>query len=112
LAAGAVLDDELAGALAVGALVLGAAGVVLLLAPLLPAPDELSVVAVVLDELAALLFEPPEYRSEYQPPPFRMKFPDWICRFARGSWQLGQSFAGSAVIRCTSSNSWQQASQR
>jgi hypothetical protein len=45
------------------------------------------------------LFEPPEYRSEYQPLPFRMKLADVICRLARGCAHDGQSLSGSSDMR-------------
>lgn len=58
------------------------------------------------------LFDPPEYRSEYQPPPFKMKLPDVICRRAVSLWHCAHSLIGSSVMRCTRSNSAPQASQR
>lgn len=61
--------------------------------------DELS-----LFDSEELLFEldPVElYRSEYQPPPFKMKPPPReICRFASAFPQDGQSFNGSALMGC------------
>jgi hypothetical protein len=39
-----------------------------------------------------------EYRSAYQPPPFRMKFPPEICRLAVLLEHLGQISIGSAEI--------------
>lgn len=39
-----------------------------------------------------------EYRSAYQPPPFRMKFPPEIWRFAVLFEHLGQTSRGSAEI--------------
>jgi hypothetical protein len=41
-----------------------------------------------------------EYRSEYQPPPFRMKFvPPLINRWAADFVQLGQISTGASMIR-------------
>jgi hypothetical protein len=83
----------------------------------LAADDALVVLLLSLDDEALLvellallleppfLFEPPEYRSEYQPPPLRMKLPEVICRFARGWLHDGHSFNGSSEMRCTRSNS-------
>lgn len=52
------------------------------------------------------------YKSEYQPPPLRMKFvPPLIKRCADACLQLGQSSTGGSVIRCTSSHAWPHAPQ-
>jgi hypothetical protein len=52
------------------------------------------------------------YRSEYQPPPLRMKFvPPLISRCADDFAHLGQTSVGAAVILCISSHSWPQAAQ-
>jgi len=64
------------------------------------------------DELVDFLFDPPEYRSEYQPPPLRMKLPDTICRLACGLLHCGHSRIGSSDMRCTRSNSCPHSSQR
>lgn len=77
-----------------------------------PDEDELDALEsdelVLLDELLLVLLdvlpedfllEPPAYRSAYQPPPFKMKLPDWIWRLARACPHSGQSFSGSSVMR-------------
>jgi hypothetical protein len=52
------------------------------------------------------------YKSEYQPPPLRMKFvPPLIKRCADACLQLGQSSTGGSVILCTSSHAWPHAPQ-
>ena len=46
------------------------------------------------EEDESSFFEPPpedEYRSAYQPPPLRMKFPPLICRLAVDCPHLGQT---------------------
>ncbi|MGB5191967.1 MAG: hypothetical protein WBN70_03225, partial [Polyangiales bacterium] len=75
-----------------------------------------SVVVVV--ELGSLLgavlfdrFEGPEYKSDSQPPPFRMKPPPPIIRRALFFPHFGHFFSGFSVMRCWRSNSWPQASQ-
>jgi hypothetical protein len=70
-------------------------------------------VDVVVDVFVSL--DPPlagfadEYRSAYQPPPFRMKLPPLIWRCASGLPHFGQSFNGSAEIRCSASQAFPQA---
>ena len=54
----------------------------------------------------------PEYRSPYQPPPFRMKLPCVICRDAVALPHWGQSLMGSSLIRWTRSNSNPHEAQR
>lgn len=71
--------------------------------------EVLSVLVLVLVELELaveppFLFELPEYRSEYQPPPFRMKLPEVIARRACAWPQEGHSLMGSSLIFCTRSN--------
>jgi hypothetical protein len=60
------------------------------------------------DEEPALLFPLELYKSEYQPPPLRMKFPPEICRFAVFSWHLGHSSSAGAEIRCSASQAFPQ----
>jgi hypothetical protein len=43
------------------------------------------------DDLPSLPGFADEYRSAYQPPPFRMKFPPLICRLAVALPHFGQS---------------------
>jgi hypothetical protein len=82
---------------------------------LLDDSDELEAVSL-LDELELppppLLADPDElYRSEYQPPPLRMKpLPAETCRFALGLSHSGHVSRGSALIDCTASQWWPQAS--
>jgi len=66
-----------------------------------------------LDSLLSLFerFEGPEYRSDSQPPPLRMKPPPPIMRRALSFRQLGHFLIGSSVMRCSRSNSWPQLSQ-
>ena len=70
------------------------------------------------DELASALlaplpdrFEGPEYRSDSQPPPFRMKPPPPIMRRALNFPHSGHFLIGFSVMRCSRSNSWPQLSQ-
>jgi hypothetical protein len=56
-------------------------------------------------EPADFLFEPPAYKSEYQPLPLRMKLALVICRFAACAWHASHSLIGSSDMRCTRSNS-------
>jgi hypothetical protein len=50
-----------------------------------------------------------EYRSEYQPPPLRMKpVPREICRLASAALHFGQSRSGSSLMLCSASHSWPQ----
>ncbi len=54
------------------------------------------------DDESPLFAGPPalEYRSEYQPPPFKMKpLPPEIWRLAVCCWHFGQSSSGASVIR-------------
>ena len=71
----------------------GAAGALGAAEPLLAAPP--------LEPPALLLLE--LYKSVYQPPPFRMKLPPEICRFAVFSWHFGHSSRGAAEMRCSAS---------
>ncbi len=52
-----------------------------------------------------------EYRSAYQPPPLRMKFPPLIWRFAVASPHLGQTVVGFSEIFWNSSHPLLQAVQ-
>jgi len=76
--------------------------------------DELLVESDVLDgagfdSLLLLLlfdrFEGPEYRSDSQPPPLRMKPPPPIIRRALSFPHFGHFFSGFSVMRCWRSNS-------
>jgi hypothetical protein len=53
----------------------------------------------------------PEYKSDSQPPPFRMKPPPPIMRRALFLPHFGHFLRAFSVIRCWRSNSWPQASQ-
>jgi hypothetical protein len=77
----------------------------------LPEPPSFLVVVSVLaslftSDLASVFVSPPdepfgfveEYRSAYQPPPLRMKFPPLICRFAVAFAHEGQISTGASVI--------------
>ena len=66
-----------------------------------------------LDSLFLLFerFEGPEYRSDSQPPPLRMKPPPPIIRRAFNFPHLGHFLIGFSVMRCSRSNSWPQLSQ-
>jgi hypothetical protein len=63
--------------------------------------------------LAALAarFDGPEYKSDSQPPPFRMKLPPPIIRRAFILPHLGHFLMGASVMRCSRSNSFPQLSQ-
>lgn len=95
-------------------------------------PDELVVVELLLESLFLLSLElllelldeslsdflalpaPPllAYRSEYQPPPFRMKpAPPETCRLAVAWWHFGHSVKGAALMDCSASQPWPQAVQ-
>ena len=50
-------------------------------------------------------FEGPEYRSDSQPPPFKMKLPPAIIRRALSLPHSGHFLMGSSVMRCSRSNS-------
>jgi hypothetical protein len=50
-------------------------------------------------------FEGPEYKSDSQPPPFRMKLPPPIMRRAWSFPQLGHFLSAFSVMRCSRSNS-------
>ena len=70
------------------------------------------------DEDVLELLEPPAllpveaYRSEYQPPPFRMNpAPREICRRAVAWWQVGHSVSGASLMDCSASHSWAQEEQ-
>jgi hypothetical protein len=56
-------------------------------------------------------FEGPEYKSDSQPPPLRMKPPPAIMRRALSLPHFGHFFSGFSVMRCSRSNSWPQLSQ-
>ena len=78
-------------------------------APLAQGDGLLDAFSVEVSELVDLLLL---YRSEYQPPPFKMKpAPPEIWRLAASALQLGQSFSGSAEIRCSASQTCPQAVQ-
>ena len=66
-----------------------------------------------LDPVLALFerFEGPEYRSDSQPPPLRMKPPPPIILRALSFPHLGHFLVGFSVMRCSRSNSWPQLSQ-
>jgi hypothetical protein len=86
----------------VAAAAAGFVSVVVLLDELdVPSPDELL-------ELESEALEPDfadEYRSEYQPPPLRIKFvPPLIRRWAVDFAQVGHTWVGGSTIRCTSSH--------
>lgn len=86
---------------------LGAAG-----AELLDELDDVDGVEDELDDSDFLLALLLEYRSEYQPPPFRMNAaPPEIWRFAVFWLHLGHVSRGSAVMRCSSSQTFPQAEQ-
>ena len=55
-------------------------------------------------------FEGPEYRSDSQPPPLRMKPPPPIIRRALSFPHFGHFLSGFSVMRCWRSNSWPQLS--
>ena len=63
--------------------------------------------------LDALLdrFEGPEYKSDSQPPPLRMKPAPPIMRRALSFPHAGHFLIGLSVMRCSRSNSWPQLSQ-
>jgi hypothetical protein len=50
-------------------------------------------------------FDGPEYRSDSQPPPFKMKLPPPIIRRALSLPHSGHFLMGSSVMRCSRSNS-------
>jgi len=56
-------------------------------------------------------FDGPEYRSDSQPPPFKMKLPPAIMRRALSLPHFGHLLSGFSVMRCSRSNSWPQLSQ-
>jgi hypothetical protein len=61
--------------------------------------------SLLFEALAAFLLEGPEYRSDSQPPPLRMKPPPPIIRRALSLPQLGHFLTGFSVMRCSRSNS-------
>ncbi|AGP34972.1 hypothetical protein BE04_26220 [Sorangium cellulosum] len=62
-----------------------------------------------LSDFAGGLFEPEAYRSEYQPPPLRMKpVPREICRRAVALWHDGHSESGASLMDCSASHSCAQ----
>jgi hypothetical protein len=84
-----------------------------------PLESDLDGAPLVVDgELESLLsealldrFDGPEYRSDSQPPPLRMKPPPPIMRRALSFPHFGHFLTGFSVIRCSRSNSWPQPSQ-
>jgi hypothetical protein len=50
-------------------------------------------------------FEGPEYKSDSQPPPLRMKLPPPIMRRASSLPHFGHFLRGFSVMRCSRSNS-------
>ena len=73
-------------------------------------PGSLALGVVAESALAAGLGE--AYKSEYQPPPLRMKLvPPLMRRCADDCLQLGHRSRGGSVIRCTSSHAWPHAVQ-
>lgn len=69
--------------------------------------EEGAVSALVLAALGAL------YKSEYQPPPLRMKPPPReIWRFARAAPHSGQSLSGASEMDCWASQRCPHASHR
>ncbi len=53
-----------------------------------------------------------EYRSAYQPPPFKMNVElELICRLAVSSPHLGQVVNGGSTIRCSASHACAQAGE-
>jgi len=81
-----------------------------LLAVLLASLDvESELVSLFDSDFLALPLED-EYRSEYHPPPLRMKLvPALMSRCAVGFPHLGQTSVAAAVMRCISSHSFPQA---
>lgn len=74
--------------------------------------EEGAAVVVEEDDEDASVFFAPEllYRSEYQPPPFRMKAPPpEICRFAVFSLHFGHVSRADSEIRCSTSQALPQA---
>jgi hypothetical protein len=73
----------------------------------------LLLVEALLDFALLLLdrFEGPEYRSDSQPPPFKINPPPPIIRRAFNFPHLGHFLIGLSVMRCSRSNSWSQLSQ-
>ena len=59
----------------------------------------------------AARFDGPEYKSDSQPPPFKMKLPPPIIRRAFILPHLGHFLMGASVMRCSRSNSFPQLSQ-
>lgn len=61
------------------------------------------------DELSLFLLPPDdEYKSAYQPPPFKMKLPPLIRRWALLSWHFGQVSSAGSEIFCSSSQRFPQ----
>ena len=70
--------------------------------------DELSLDDVLESLLLLSLFDRfdgPEYRSDSQPPPFKMKLPPPIMRRALSLPHFGHFLSGFSVMRCWRSNS-------
>jgi hypothetical protein len=65
------------------------------------------------DSLSDFFVLPPPllaYRSEYQPPPFKMNpAPPDTWRLAVAWWHLGHSVRGAALMDCSASQPWPQA---
>lgn len=62
-----------------------------------------------LSDFAGGLFELEAYRSEYQPPPFKMNpVPREICRRAVALLHAGHSESGASLMDCSASHSCAQ----
>jgi len=113
----------LAGVAAAGEAAGAAAGALDPLSPALPVLPLLPLAGVLLPLLLSLsllplllllpgLFDVDEYRSEYQPPPLRMKpVPREICRRAVCSLQRGHSVSAASFMDCSNSHSFRQDEQ-
>ncbi len=89
-----------------------AAGALAPLSPLLPFAAGLLPLLPLSLLLPLGLFDVDEYRSEYQPPPFRMKpVPREICRRAVCSLQRGHSVSAVSFMDCSNSHSFRQDEQ-
>lgn len=98
-AAAGVLLDALSPPLLPLSLLAGALGVLVLV--LLLVED--------FDSPPDFLFEPPLYRSAYQPEPLRMKLAELMRRRTASAPHDGHTFTGSSDMRCTCSKAWPQA---
>ena len=106
----------MAGVAAAGEAAGAAAGVLDPLSPVLPLAALLLVLPLLLPPsllvLLPGLFDVDEYRSEYQPPPLRMKpVPREICRRAVCSLQRGHSVSAASFMDCSNSHSFRQDEQ-